>query len=912
MATDPKSLTSRSDPDGRRAARYRESPRSFLLCVRAIGTRAHYASVLVGCVVGALAATSLAQQADVLSAIAAENANISAQLTADSKALDHALVELKNLRKAKSDLEDRMQWVQRRAGVYALGQEFAQALSEYLRQLPRAERFAVAREERAGLLAEAADADLRVERALGELDDLDAATAQRLSAAPSVSQEQRAQMEPAVRAALTERRTLLQRRAAIERTRLDTLHEADEASRELERLQQTARAELTRFLFWIPAPTSLKTVGEFGPALDWMVSPQNWRAAGGVMQQEFARAPLWPALVLVAAAALLALRGRLLRTLVSLSPAAVAYERYRIGHTLAALAITFALALPIPLLLWTAGAMLARASDSQPFALALGDGLLASAKLLLAISTLAWLLDRRGVAIRHFGWDEVSLNATAPGLRRFAAVFVPLTFVAALNGLDHAPFANRESVARLAFSLAMVTLAVFLVHLFRTAGPLIQRLRAREPRSRHVQLHAFWVVALIAVPIGLAGLAAAGYFVAAGYLYGRIVESVFLALGAMMLYGLMALWVQVQRSQLNQRRDEASASPKETGPVGEAGSEVAQARPAQLDIAMIGEQTRSLLDMLVTLLLLGGIWWLWRNALPALSVILDYPLWNYSEIIEGKQITHPLTVGSFVLAIVVVVVTAVVVRNIGALLDIVLLQRLEMKADATYAVKVIARYAMTIAGVLLACSILGIRWSDVQWLVAALGVGLGFGLQEIVANFVSGLIVLAERPIRIGDIVTVGTVSGTVSRIHARATVVVDFDNKEVIIPNKAFITERVVNWTLTSQTTRLLITVGIAYGSDVALAQRVILAAVQGNRDVLEDPAPSVFFVAFGDSTLNFEIRVFVNSIDKRLRVQHEINNEVARVLRENGIEIPFPQRDLHIRSAPGLADGLRSGPRS
>ena len=174
------------------------------------------------------------------------------------------------------------------------------------------------------------------------------------------------------------------------------------------------------------------------------------------------------------------------------------------------------------------------------------------------------------------------------------------------------------------------------------------------------------------------------------------------------------------------------------------------------------------------------------------------------------------------------------------------------------------------------------------------------------ANFVSGLIVLAERPIRIGDVVTVGNVSGTVLRIHARATVVMDFDYKEVIIPNKAFITERVVNWTLSSQTTRLLIKVGVAYGSDIDLAQRVILAAVRGNRDVLQDPGPSVFFVAFGESTLDFEIRAFVNSIDKRLRVQHEINNEVARVLRENGIEIPFPQRDLHIRSAPGLAGAL------
>ena len=200
------------------------------------------------------------------------------------------------------------------------------------------------------------------------------------------------------------------------------------------------------------------------------------------------------------------------------------------------------------------------------------------------------------------------------------------------------------------------------------------------------------------------------------------------------------------------------------------------------------------------------MWWIWKDAVPILSVIGDYKLWTYTETGDGKEVTHQLTVARLFLAILVGAVTAIAVRNVGALLDILLLQRLEMQADATYAIKVVARYAIAAGGVLLASNILGIGWSDVQWLVAALGVGFGFGLQEIFANFVSGLIILAERPIRIGDVVTVGDVSGTVARIRARATTVIDFDNKEVLIPNKSFITDRVINWTLSSQTTRLLL----------------------------------------------------------------------------------------------------------
>jgi potassium efflux system protein len=330
-------------------------------------------------------------------------------------------------------------------------------------------------------------------------------------------------------------------------------------------------------------------------------------------------------------------------------------------------------------------------------------------------------------------------------------------------------------------------------------------------------------------------------------------------------------------------------------------------RRPRLDLAALGEETRSLLDFVVTVLLLGGLWWVWQDAVATLGLIGDYTLWSYTDTVEGKEVAHALTVSRLLLALLVIGVSAILVRRVGALLDIVLLQRFELQADAIYAITVVTRYAIAAAGIIIASGLLGIAWNDVQWLVAALGVGLGFGLQEIVANFVSGLIVLAERPIRIGDVVTVDDISGTVARIRARATAVIDFDNKEVIIPNKAFITGRVVNWTLTNQTTRLLLKVGVAYGSDIARVQRLLLEVVRSNREVLPEPAPSVFCVAFGESSLDFEIRAFVDSFDKRLRVQHEINRDIARVLGEQAIEIPFPQRDLHIRSAPGPSRKLR-----
>jgi potassium efflux system protein len=206
---------------------------------------------------------------------------------------------------------------------------------------------------------------------------------------------------------------------------------------------------------------------------------------------------------------------------------------------------------------------------------------------------------------------------------------------------------------------------------------------------------------------------------------------------------------------------------------------------------------------------------LWREAIPAFESMGKWALWTYGETVDGKAVEHSVTFGGVLLAALVGVVAYFATKNIGGMLDIILLRRLQLQADANYAIKTVARYVIAGIGIAVATQLIGINWSRAQWLVAALGVGLGFGLQEIVANFVSGLIVLGERPIRIGDIVTVGEVSGTVTRIRARATVVTDWDNKEVMIPNKAFITERVTNWTLSSGVTRVLIKVGVAYGTD-------------------------------------------------------------------------------------------------
>ena len=190
-----------------------------------------------------------------------------------------------------------------------------------------------------------------------------------------------------------------------------------------------------------------------------------------------------------------------------------------------------------------------------------------------------------------------------------------------------------------------------------------------------------------------------------------------------------------------------------------------------------------------------------------------------------------------------------------------------------------------------------------QWLVAALGVGIGFGLQEIIANFICGLIILFERPIRVGDFVTVGDTSsdagnstGTVTRIRIRATTILTRDRQELLVPNKEFITSRLLNWSLTDETVRVVLPVGIAYGSDVKTAMALILQVARENDNVLEEPQPSVTFESFGDSSLTVILRCFLESVDYRLVTTSQLHEAINEKLIAANIEIAFPQQDVHL----------------
>jgi small-conductance mechanosensitive channel len=247
-------------------------------------------------------------------------------------------------------------------------------------------------------------------------------------------------------------------------------------------------------------------------------------------------------------------------------------------------------------------------------------------------------------------------------------------------------------------------------------------------------------------------------------------------------------------------------------------------------------------------------------------------------------------------------------RALRTLLEDELLPHLPAGRGVGNALTSTVHYTVLLLGFLLAISAAGVDLNKVSLLAGAFGVGIGFGLQNVVNNFVSGLILLYERPVQLGDMVEVGGTTGEVRRIGIRSSTIRTFQGAEVIVPNSNLISDRVVNWTFSDRRRRMDIKVGVAYGTDPERVIALLEGVAKGHPDVLEDPAPQALFVEFGDSSLNFELRAWTALFDTWMSTQSVLSVRVARVLAEAGIEIPFPQRDLHLRSAdPKLLGALR-----
>ncbi|MFZ1700674.1 MAG: mechanosensitive ion channel domain-containing protein [Pyrinomonadaceae bacterium] len=260
-----------------------------------------------------------------------------------------------------------------------------------------------------------------------------------------------------------------------------------------------------------------------------------------------------------------------------------------------------------------------------------------------------------------------------------------------------------------------------------------------------------------------------------------------------------------------------------------------------------------------------------------------------------------LTLGHLLAFVIAVWVAVLISRFIRFLLEEDVYPRVDIGTGVSYAISTIVHYLVLTAGLLIAVAALGFELSQFAIIAGAVGIGVGFGLQNIINNFVSGIILLFERPVKVGDMVQIGEHQGTLSQIGLRASVLRKVDGSDVIVPNSQLISDEVINWTMSDDKRRLDIPVGVAYGTDPAIVIKLLTEVSVGKPNVMTEPAPRALFIGFGDNSLDFELRAWTDDSDEWVALRSEIVSDIYASLTNAGIEIPFPQRDLHLRSVDG-----------
>ncbi|EFB71792.1 mechanosensitive channel MscK [Providencia rustigianii] len=491
-----------------------------------------------------------------------------------------------------------------------------------------------------------------------------------------------------------------------------------------------------------------------------------------------------------------------------------------------------------------------------------------------------------GIAEKHFNIEHSYAQKMRRRMIRLSIPLLPLIFFSTY-GMSNPMKVSEDVIGQLVVSISLLLLCIFTIPFCKQVW---QESGSHLTRSILITLLTF-------SPLILIGLMIAGYYYTTLRLANRWLDSLYLLVLWYITYNACLRGLSLGARKLAYKRAlERRAMLKQE----ETENEPIKEPP--MTIELISQQSLRLTTMVLFIIFALGFYAIWSDFITIFSFLDSVELWSYGTTsAEGTNVVRFVTLANLILAVVIIVVAWIMTRNLPGLLEVLVLSRLKLRQGSTYAITTILTYIIVSIGAISSLGMIGVTWNQLQWLAAALTVGLGFGLQEIFANFVSGIILLFERPIRIGDTVTIGTYSGTISKIRIRATTIVDFDRKEVIIPNKAFVTERLINWSLSDTVTRITVSIGVAYGSDLDKVKRVLLQAATSNSKVMAEPAPGVYFLSFGASTLDHELRFYVRQIGDRAVTSDEVNREIDRLCRENDINIAFNQLEVHLHNSQG-----------
>jgi small-conductance mechanosensitive channel len=570
-------------------------------------------------------------------------------------------------------------------------------------------------------------------------------------------------------------------------------------------------------------------------------------------------------------------------------------------------------ALPLPVL-WAALGFGLQNAWPYPVAVAIGEGVTATLPVLWICMISAAFAHPQGLFIVHFRWPAKQVSRAMRYYQMSIWLIVPLIMaLITFDNLNDREFSN--TLGRLCFILLCLALALVTNSLKRAGIPLYLD---KKGSGENVINTALWGL-LLSAPLIAALASTVGYLTTAQKLLARLETSVAIWFLLLVIYHIIRRWMLIQRRRIafdraKQRRadilaqrakgeEESSHTPNSI----EGAMEVDE---TEIDLDAISAQSLRLVRSILTMVALVSVIVLWSEIHSAFGFLENIKLWDVNSTVNGIDIAQPITLGALLIAILVLIVTMQLVRNLPALLELAVLQHLDLTPGTGYAITTITKYLLLLFGAILSFSWIGIEWSKLQWVVTALSVGLGFGMQEIFSNFISGLIILFEKPIRIGDTVTIRNLTGTVTKINTRATTISDWDRKEIIVPNKAFITEQFINWSLSDTLTRVVLTVPAPAEANTEEVTKILINSAERCSLVLDNPTPEAYLVDLQQGIQIFELRIYAAEMGHRMPLRHEIHQLILAGYREHGITLPYPPFQVRTETLSRMTSNGRTPP--
>jgi potassium efflux system protein len=653
--------------------------------------------------------------------------------------------------------------------------------------------------------------------------------------------------------------------------------------KQLQETSQALRNTLDEQMFWIPSnkPLDLNWLKSAPHLLERQLVDMPWGAGVRELGEGLVDRPWLFLPLLLVIGGLLWKRRYLYAKLNEINQDVGHFKRDSQLHTPMALLLTVLLALPVSLFFVLCG--FALQIDARGQNATLGAALMEMGQAWMVFYTLYRILAPGGVAELHFHWDRPQVAFLRSQIRRLGGVVMAL--VAIVTVAEHQPAALADDIIGVLVVLSCYALMTLVLSNLLLAEPM------REQTSPFRLLIG---VAFTLLPLALIVAVGFGYYYTSLKLTDRLITTLYLLILLLLVEATFVRGLAVAARRLAYQRVLAKrqAQTKENAE----GEEVVVEEPA-LDIEKVNQQSLRLIRLALLGVFITGLYLVWADLISVFAYLDQVTLYQYSSGTGDAATLVPISLLDVLGALIIAGITTALARNLPGLLEVLVLSRLKLAQGSAYATTTLLSYAIAGIGFVSALSTLGVSWDKLQWLVAALSVGIGFGMQAIFANFISGLILLFERPVRIGDLVTIGTVTGTVNRIRIRATHITDSDRKEVIVPNQIFLTSQLINWTLTDTVTRIVLEYSVNRSSDLdlELVRKLLLQATQENTRVLRDPAPTVQLKTYGTSTLDHELKIYVRELSDRGLATDELNRRIDELFKEHDINTSStPKMDI------------------